>query len=55
MGLKKKGRQAFKDGLDRSACPYSDTRTHHGSVTFSRAFIRAWLRGWNAAAKKEEA
>ena len=44
--VREKGRQAHRDGLPESACPYEDHRTHDGSVTFARAFIRAWLDGW---------
>jgi len=48
-GAYRKGIKAFQDGLKESDCPYDDTRTHRGAVTFSRAFIKAWLTGYRAA------
>lgn len=45
-GAKRKGWEACRDGKPKSANPYSDERTHTGSVTFSRAFLRAWNEGW---------
>ena len=29
--------------------PYADWRTNRGSVTFARAFIRYWMRGYKDA------
>jgi len=29
--------------------PYADWRTNRGSVTFSRAFIKHWMRGYKDA------
>lgn len=43
---KEKGRKAWDAGLTLDACPYNDARTHRGSVTWSRSFIRAWVAGW---------
>lgn len=47
-GAKRKGREARAAGLPESACPYEDKRGgRHGQIiTYSRAFIRAWLEGW---------
>jgi hypothetical protein len=44
-----KGRQARLAGLPLSANPYEDHRTLGGSVTFARAFLRAWNDGWRTA------
>lgn len=43
-----KGWRARRDGEPITACPYQDKRDYRGSVTFSRAFIRAWEYGWSA-------
>jgi len=53
-GAYRKGAQAFKDGLKERNCPYEDHRTYHGAVTFSRAFIKAWLTGYRAAKAGED-
>jgi hypothetical protein len=42
----RKGAEARRSGEPRSANPYGDARTLDGSVTFARAFWRAWDRGW---------
>ena len=42
---REKGRAAARSGKPEEACPYGDHRTHRGAVTFSRAYIRAWLDG----------
>lgn len=44
-GAERKGREAAEAGQPESACPYGDHRTWRGAVTFSRGFIRAWLKG----------
>ena len=44
-----KGYDARFDGTRSSANPYPDRRTDRGAVTWSRAFRRAWLAGWQAA------
>lgn len=49
----RKGREAFLQGKTELNCPYVDYRTSRGSITFSRTFIVAWLRGYNKA--KQEA
>jgi hypothetical protein len=41
-----KARQANKP---RFTCPYRDVRAWNGAVTFSRAFRRFWLDGWDCA------
>lgn len=46
-GAKRKGREAKKRGLSRDDCPYRDKRTVRGHITYSRAFIRAWLEGYD--------
>jgi hypothetical protein len=46
----KKGRDAALAGKPRSA-PYADKRnSYHNGNTFSRAFIRYWLEGYDSAA-----
>jgi hypothetical protein len=40
-----KGAKAAEEGKPLTANPYGDTRTYRGSVTFARAFWRAWRRG----------
>lgn len=48
------GLSAFKEGWfaafkgEPRECPYHDHRTVRGSVTFSRAYIRKWLAGYDA-------
>jgi len=44
-----KGWQAFYAGLKEQDCPYKDSRTLDGRVSFSRAYRKAWLQGYNAA------
>jgi hypothetical protein len=49
-GARVKGALARREGKPESANPYwADHRTHNGSVTFARAFMRAWLDGWRTA------
>jgi hypothetical protein len=48
-GAYDKGQRAFADGKPRSDNPYGDQRTDRGSVTFARAFYRAWDDGWREA------
>lgn len=52
-GARARGRTAAERGKPRSANPYGDGRTHNGSVTFARAFWRAWDAGWVAAFEDE--
>lgn len=47
------GREAFLNGKDRLSNPYTDKRTVAGYVTYSRAFRRAWWKGWDEAKLKE--
>jgi hypothetical protein len=47
-GARKKGFEARRAGKPKVS-PYGDTRTDRGSVTFSRAFHRVWIEGWEAA------
>ena len=44
-----KGGRSAQAGETLNACPYGDWRTHSGSVTWSRSFIRAWADGWRDA------
>ncbi len=44
-----KGVQAAQDGVAKTRCPYGDYRTTSGKVTFSRAFYRAWIAGYEDA------
>lgn len=55
-GAYRKGILAFIAGKPYTAesCPYEDHRTHRGSVTFSRTFIRAWEYGWKDAEKESK-
>lgn len=48
-GAERRGAEARAAGAARSANPYPDWRTNTGRLTFSRAFRRAWFRGWDAA------
>jgi hypothetical protein len=43
-----RGYSARLGGLPRRA-PYRDQRTAHGGVTYSRAWRRFWLEGWDDA------
>lgn len=45
-GAHRKGRSARDRGIPETESPYGDHRTWAGGVTFSRAFLRAWLAGW---------
>lgn len=49
----RKGRDAKLAGKPRVS-PYYDQRTHRGSVTYSRAFNRYWLQGWDSAVGERE-
>jgi hypothetical protein len=46
-GAWRKGATAATQGAPRRP-PYPDTRTARGAITFSRAFCRSWLRGYDA-------
>ncbi len=49
-GAHRKGEEARKEGKKKDTCPYLDHRAvRKNNVTFSRAFIRAWERGWEEA------
>jgi hypothetical protein len=41
-----KGRRARRDDDPIDACPYRDIRNARGTLTWSRAFERAWVDGW---------
>lgn len=49
QGAYNKGVAARAAGKPETSNPYDDHRTHTGSVTFSRAFLRAWAAGWKQA------
>lgn len=54
-GAERKGREAFRAGKPRSACPYEDKRGHwHNMITWSRAFITAWNDGWDEAKREAQ-
>lgn len=46
-----KGSAAQAAGQPVTSNPYGDARTDRGSVTFARAFHRAWRDGWETAEK----
>ncbi len=48
-GARVKGAKARLAGAAETSNPYGDARTHSGSVTFARAFLRAWADGWRTA------
>ena len=52
---KQKGREAARAGKREWDCPYPDYRTDRGGVTFSRAFRRAWLKGFREVAGSQGA
>ena len=45
-GAEEKGRQAARDGLPITACPYKDKRKPSGKLSWSRAYRNAWRMGW---------
>ena len=45
-GAKKKGRRDRDRGFESHQHPYQDIRTLDGKITWARAFIEAWGRGW---------
>ena len=48
-----RGVEAYREGKPLWSCPYGDTRSVKGHVTFARAYQRYWKKGWRAAAKVE--
>ena len=46
---KRKGLEAYLSGKTEDDCPYADVRTAKGQVTWSRAYMRAWLAGFREA------
>jgi hypothetical protein len=48
-GAERKGAAARAAGVPRDRNPYPDWRKDDGRLTFSRAFRRAWWKGWDAA------
>lgn len=53
-GAYRRGMEAAREGRPRVP-PYPDHRTRTGRVTFSRAFRRAWLEGYDAVSGGETA
>jgi hypothetical protein len=47
--VKRKGAEAFAQGLPESACPYQDHRQDSGKLTWSRAYRNDWVQGWRWA------
>lgn len=47
------GCKAWDAGKSLDDCPYPDLRTDRGSVTWSRSFRRAWIKGWRSRAAGE--
>lgn len=45
-GAYRKGLAAGEAGEPVTACPYRDQRKLDGRLTWSRAFVRAWVDGW---------
>lgn len=43
----RKGQRAAIAGQSRASLPYSDVRNTRGHSTWSRAFVRAWLSGFD--------
>ena len=53
-GAERKGREAYRAGKKESDCPYEDKRGHwHNMITWSRAFITAWLDGYRDEKKND--
>lgn len=46
LTAERKGWDAAQAGQPLTDCPYRDVRTRSGYVTFSRAYMKAWLKGW---------
>ena len=53
-GAMRKGREAALEGKSEDTCPYMDHRKPDGRLTFSRAFIKAWLYGYRSTLKRKE-
>lgn len=53
-GAYKKGIQAFIDGKNTDDCPYKDKRKASGGLSWSRAFLKTWHDGFEAAAKSRK-
>ncbi len=48
------GHKAGLAGVSPIECPYTDHRTFRGSVTFARAFLKAWHAGWRYGDEERE-
>jgi len=54
-GAYRKGREAFKTGLPKSANPYPDLRgEYRNMVTFSQSYINAWNAGWEFEKRQQK-
>ena len=47
LGAVRKGIAAAAAGASRDSCPYEDKRKGCGRLTWSRAFRRAWMDGYD--------
>ena len=48
-------RKGWLAGLNNQhirTCPYKDIRTESGRITYSRAFRKRWIEGWQRGLKK---
>lgn len=48
LGAFKAGWLAAQNGQPPEDCPYKDIRTGDNRITFARAFIKKWHRGYTA-------
>ena len=48
------GSEAYQQGLSIDSYPYEDKRNSSNRITWSRAFQRAWLDGYQETQLKEQ-
>jgi hypothetical protein len=53
-GAYMKGRLAAQEGGTEDDCPYADHRKPSGRISWSRAFINAWMDGFRDAVRERE-
>ncbi len=46
QGAYRRGEEDCRAGVALDDCPYADTRTRRGAVSWSRAYRSAWADGW---------
>lgn len=46
LTAERKGWDAALNRQPVTSCPYRDVRTRAGYVTWSRAYMKAWVKGW---------